>query len=415
MEQALKPKRGFFYGYLIVVASFGIWAFGWGSYTTWSVFFKPLLDDFGWSRAATMGANSFGAIIMGVFAIVAGRMTDRFGPRKVVLILGTILSIGYFLMSQVNNLWELYLFQGILIGIGQGAVFSPAMASIARWFQKRRAFMTSLVTAGQGLGSMAMAPLAAEGIIRYGWRDTYIILSVVVFISMIACALLLRRDPAEMGLLPYGAEPGVKGASAAKKMQSGGFTLRDALHTWQFWILFFIIFIIGFGRSPMSHLPAHMTDLGFSLTAAAAVTSIQSAVMFFGRFFGGALDDRIGSRKSLMFNFALMAASVVFLIFSDQLWMFYVFSAVFGLSNGALACVRITAVPQIFGLASVGAIMGVTELSMAASGGFGTYFVGWLFDASQSYFSAFIISIVCLLAGIVLSWRLKPIKKGDKL
>ena len=122
-----KPK--FFYGYTVVGASFFIVGITYGAMYTFSVFFKPLLDDFGWTRAMTSGAFSLFMVFHGLLYIVTGRLSDRFGPRVVMTVCGFFLGLGYLLMSQISAIWHLYLFYGVIVSIGVSGAFVPLISS----------------------------------------------------------------------------------------------------------------------------------------------------------------------------------------------------------------------------------------------------------------------------------------------
>lgn len=206
MSQTTRSR--FFYGYVVVSASFIIWAIAFGAVVTFGLFFKPLLEEFGWTRAMTSGAISLTMILSGFIGIIMGRLTDRFGPKVVVVAFGSFMGLSHLLMSQITNLWQFYLVYGVLISIGISAVNVPILATVARWFVKRRGLMTGIVLSGLCLGQMIMAPVTGELIMNFGWRHSYIILGSIVLVLIIAAGLFLKRDPAEIGQLPYGADEG---------------------------------------------------------------------------------------------------------------------------------------------------------------------------------------------------------------
>ena len=199
-----KPKL--FYGYIIVAAAFLITLIMCGTLFTFGVFFKPILTEFGWTRAMTSGAFSLCILLFGLLGIGTGRLTDRFGPRVVMSGCGFFLGLGYLLMSQVSAIWQLYLFYGVMVGIGVSGSFVPLVSTVARWFAERRGMMTGIAVSGIGIGTMIM-PLVANWLISsYGWRTSYIVVGITVLVLIILVAQFLRRDPGQMGQLPYGAD-----------------------------------------------------------------------------------------------------------------------------------------------------------------------------------------------------------------
>jgi MFS family permease len=186
------------------MVAFFIMVMSWAVYNSFGVFFNPLLDEFSWTSAMTSGAFSLSMIIYGVLGIAVGALNDRFGPRIVVTFCGFLLGIGYLLMSQVNTLWQLYLFLGVIVGIGMSGVWVPQLSTVARWFVKRRTLMTGIVIAGAGIGQLIGPPVITRLISIYDWRLTFIILGGVVLVAMVLAAQFLKRDPVHMGQRPYG-------------------------------------------------------------------------------------------------------------------------------------------------------------------------------------------------------------------
>ena len=174
-----------FYGYIVVAVAFLILVVTFGPHSAYGLFFNPLLAEFGWTRAMTSGAFSLSMFMYGILSIVAGGLNDRFGPRLMVSLCGMLIGLGFILMSQVNSLWQLYLFFGVLTGIGMSAVWVPQMSSIARWFVKRRSLMTGIVIAGAGISQLIAPPIISRLIATYDWRLSYVILGGVILVFMV--------------------------------------------------------------------------------------------------------------------------------------------------------------------------------------------------------------------------------------
>ena len=263
LGKVAKPR--FFYGYVVAAAGFGIWLIGWGAYTpTFSVFFKPVLTEFDWTRADIALGYSLSMIVYAILSIVMGQLTDRLGPRIVVTIFGSFLGICYLLLSRVSVVWQFQINYALLGAIGISAFAVPVMATIARWFVKRRGLMTGITQAGAGIGGLIFAPLAAWLILTYGWRSSYIILGVIILVGIIISGLFLRRDPTEMGQSPDGASelvvPGVK--RQRPSLQAAGLSLREAVRTSQFWMIAGLYFSFGFFRTTLLvHMAGHVQDL----------------------------------------------------------------------------------------------------------------------------------------------------------
>ena len=255
-----KKARGFFYGYFVVIVAFFVMLVGYGLYTIFGVFFDPLINEFGWTRAATSGAFSLSMILSGVLGVVMGGLNDRFGPRIVLTVCACFLGTGFLLMSQVGSVWQLYLFYGVIIGIGVSGIWVPLLSSVARWFVKRRSLMTGIVIAGSGIGGLVEPPLVGRLISNYDWRMSYVILGVVILVVVVTASQFMRRDPSRMGHLPYGED---KREEPSLELGAKGFSLREAVPTQQFWLVLSIFFCFGFALfAYMVHIIPHAINLG---------------------------------------------------------------------------------------------------------------------------------------------------------
>jgi len=399
-----KPKL--FYGYIIVAAAFLIMVAMWGAYYSFGVFFKPLLSEFGWTRAMTSGAFSLCIFLFGLLGIGMGRLTDRFGPRVVISGCGFFLGLGYLLMSQVSALWQLYLFYGVIIAIGLSGSFVPLVSTVARWFVERRGVMTGIAVSGIGAGTMIM-PLVANWLISsYGWRTSYIVVGITVLVLIISTAQFLRRDPGQIGQLPYGADE-VK----VESLNSGtrGFSFQEAIHTRQFWMLG--VALLCFGASLqviMVHIVSYAIDLGVSAASAAVILAIIGGLSTGGRVIMGSAGDRIGNKLALIISFILMSAALFWLLAARELWRLYLFAVIFGFGYGGIAALVSLIVAELFGLSSLGIILGVVAFSITIGEASGPVVAGHIFDITDSYNLAFLACAAMSIIGIILSALLRP-------
>ena len=194
-----RPPKPSSYAYLITAICFSIQALGVGTYISFGVFFNPLMEEFGWSRAAISGASSTAFFCMGIFGVVIGRLNDLFGPRRLMSAAALMLGLGCVLTGRLVTLWELYLYFGIVFGIGLSAVDVIALTTIARWFAHRRGFMTGIVKVGTGAGQFAMPLIASSLILICGWRWTIAVIGAVVALILVFMAQFMRRDPGALG------------------------------------------------------------------------------------------------------------------------------------------------------------------------------------------------------------------------
>ncbi|MDH5695803.1 MAG: MFS transporter [Dehalococcoidia bacterium] len=406
-----KPR--FFYGYVVVLVAFFIMVLMFGTFYTFGVFFKPLSAEFGWARATTSGAFSLAMFLSGLLAIVMGRLTDRFGSRIVMTICGFLLGLGYLLMSQVSAIWQLYLFYGVVIGMGMGGCFVPMLSTVARWFVNRRGMMTGFVVAGIGTGTIIIPLVASWLISSYGWRVSYIWIGAIALVFIIVAAQFLRHDPRQIGQLPYG-ENEVKEESL--NLPAGGFSLRQATGTRQLWMLFTTLFCFGFCLGTiMVHVAPHATELGISATMAASILAVIGGLSIVGRIVMGSVADRIGNKPPLIINFVMVSGVLFWLVVAKELWMLYLFAAIFGFAYGGVVVLESPLIAELFGLSSHGVILGIVAFGYTVGGAVGPILAGRIFDIIGSYQVAFLICAVLGILGIILASLLKPsVSKGGE-
>jgi len=392
------------YGYVIVSSAFLLMTVMWMGFYSFGIFFKPVLKEFGWTRAVTAGAFSLCSFIQGLLAIAMGALTDRFGPRLVMTLCGLLLGAGYLLMSQLNALWQLYLFFSIVIGIGMGGSFAPMMTLTARWFVRRRGMMTGIVASGTGLGSVIGPLLAGLLISRYGWRASFATLGVTIFVVMVLAALPLRRAPGHI----TGGSAGNGTGEQVPGIQQEGIDFHDAIRSRQFWTLFGVIFCLGFSIfSVMVHMAPHVTDLGFSQATAANVIAAIGIACIAGRILFGKVLDKIGSRNGFILGFAIMAFSLFLVAFSGTLPLLLLFAVLFGFAFGACVTCESPLVADLFGLRCHGLLLGIVSCGFTIGGGMGPFMAGYIFDLLQKYQLAFLLCGTLSAVALLLTRALK--------
>lgn len=405
-----KPR--FFYGYVVAGAGFGIQTIAWGIFQTFGLFFKPLLAEFSWSRATISGAHSLSLFVHGLASIIVGGLNDRFGPKIVMATCGFLFGLGYLLMSQVNTIWQLYLFYGVIVGIGVSAVDVVLLSTIARWFVKKRGTMSGIVKVGTGLGILIM-PLVASGLISaYGWRTSYIILGTLALVSIISLSQLLQRDPSKMRQLPDGEEQATTGSL---DLTEQGLSFREVIHTRQFWVVCAAyLMIIFYGVTILVHIVPHAMDIGISATNAAGIISTIGGVSMAGRLVMGHAGDRIGNKRAIIICFLISVPALAWLQLAKELWMLYLFGAVYGFSHGGFFALMSPTVAWLFGTRSQGVILGVVIFSGTVGGAIGPILTGHIFDITGSYQLGFLILVVASIIGLILTTLLRPISEGGE-
>jgi len=419
VDQAKAPR--FFYGWVVVTAAFCVALVAYGVQYSFGIFIDPLTEDFGWSVALVSGAASLFMFSRGALAILTGRFTDRYGPRIIVAIGGLFLGLGLILTSQISAAWQLYLFYGLMGGFGLSVAFAPLVATVSRWFVSKRGLAIGIVTAGIGMGTAVMSPLADYLVATYEWRLSYIIIGLLALIIIIPGALLLRRSPEEKGLLPLGKAEAIAGdeenSNIAKKedsltSESAGFSLKDAARTRAFWLLLaIIIFWSTCLQMTMMHIYRHATVLGIPGGVAASFMSVIGISSIIGRLVMGAVSDKLGGKRTLFICLVLQALAMFWLLRATDIWMLYLFAAVFGFAYGGCVPMLPVIAGEIFGLKSIGEIIGVQMLGVAIGGAIGPLLGGYVFDVTASYYFAFTVSGMCTIIALILLAFIRAPKK----
>lgn len=405
----------FYHGYYVVGAAFFIMAVSWGLYIVFGIFFNSLLDEFDWTHAVTSGAYSLSSIVSGTLGILMGALTDKFGPRLVVTFSGVFLGLGYLLMSQVNSLWQFYLFYGIIIGIGMSGLWVPLLSTVARWFTRTRSLMTGVTISGLTVGQIIAPPVVSRLIDKYQWRDSYIIIGVFSLVIVVLAAQLLRRNPED------GEATTIDSHGPPRQTTpdiSRDYSLREAVHTAQFWLTTVAFFCFGFIAYGLTvHMVPHITRLGISEITAASVQSVNGGIGIFGNFvLGGLVGDRIGNRRAFIIGLVLTIAALAWLVPAKELWMLYIFAVLLGLGLGGMGTSESPLAARLFGLTSHGLIYGVMGLGFTVGGALGPVIIGYIYDVTESYRTAFLVCIALCVLGLILMTVLKPTRKlGSEL
>ena len=396
-----------FYGYIVAIGCLIVSMLMVGTYGSYGIFLKPIASEFGWTRAITSGARSMAHFLYGFFCIITGRLTDKFGPRAVLIGCGLYLGIGYILMSQISSVWQLYVFYGLFIGIGISGADTPVLSTVARWFVKRRGTVTGFVKAGAGIGILTIPFLSQWLISNYGWRDAYVIIAIFCAIGVVSAALFLKRDPAQIGQLPDGA---TKVDTVASNISVHHFSLREVLSTQQFWLLSLVWISFSFCMQiVLVHTAAHATDIGISTTIAATVLSAVGGFSIIGRLSMGAVSDALGKKSTFIIAFSSMASSMVLIQFANEAWIFYLFALLYGVAHGAIFTLISPMTAELFGLGSLGAILGTILFIGTIGGSVSPFLAGYIFDITGSYQLAFLFCLVLSVVAIVLLLFLKPL------
>lgn len=391
-------QGGIFYGWWVLVAGVVINCVILGARYSFGVFFKSLEGEFDLSRAATSGIFSVYMLLCGVIAVTGGWALDKYGPKRVLLVSGVFTGLSLLLSSQATAAWQLLLSYSLLLAIGTGAVYGIQVSTASRWFKKKRGLAVGIASSGGGIGMLVISPLVAYLIDSFDWRMAFFVTGIIAFVLPMSFALLMKKDPGDIGLQADGA-PGsgeiqLKNTSPAQQ----GLTLREAIKTSQFWLIFFIwVFYASVMHIGTTHAVPHAIDLGIPAIQAALILTISGGAMIPATFLFGAVSDRIGRKGVLIVSSLLTTVAMVWLIFAQELWGFYLFGVILGITWGGLATTLSAMTSDIFGLKHIGVIMGFGVGAWAIGAAIGPYAAGFIFDVTQGYTSAFLYGAIIMV------------------
>ncbi len=366
---------------------------------SYGLFFKYFEVEFGWSRTLLSSCMSFAFIVMGVLAFFGGRLSDRYGPRLVLAVAGTLCGMGYVLLSQVTQPWQLFAIFGLFIGVGMATHDVVTLSTIAREFRRRRGIMTGVVKVGTAVGQIAVPPIAAFLIAIYDWRLALMILGIAAVALLLVAALLMKSPPVIAG--------SVKGTDAA------GSHLREARRTRTLWMICAIQFSFFSTVTTIPlHIVVHGMDLGMTPALAAILLSVMGAASVAGRLSVGALVDRIGGKRALVLCFVPLIASLLAFLLISAPWVLFAAVAVYGFAHGGFFTVMSPTVAEYFGLQAHGAIFGFVLFFGTIGGAAGPILAGRIFDLMNSYDPAFATLAALATLGLALVLRLPSSHPG---
>jgi len=326
--------------------------------------------------------------------------------------MGLFTGLSLLLTSQTNASWQLFISYGLLLAIGTGATYTVVMSTTSRWFEKKRGLALGIVGTGGGLGIVVMAPLATYLISNFAWRMSFIVMGLIALFFLVSLSMLLKKDPHEIGALPDGLKPDSGEMGVRDKRddaQPVSFSLSQAFRTRSFWFLGIIWLLWSLClHLVLTHLVPHATDIGISAMKAAVALSLIGGVSIPARLLVGWASDRIGRKVSAVICALLQAGAMVWLLWSQDLWMFYLFAVIFGFGYGGLDPPITALIGDIFGVRNIGIIMGALIIGWALGAAIGPIIGGLIFDVSNSYSMAFLTGALAMLVASLLAALIRP-------
>jgi MFS family permease len=369
------------YRWIIVAAGGVLGCVAIGALFSLPVLLRPIAQDTAWSTTGISSAMTLAFVALALGSIAWGHLSDRFGPRVVVLAGSLLLTTGLALASTATSLAAFQLLFGVIVGVSAAAIFAPMMACVTGWFDTRRSLAVSLVSAGMGMAPMTMSPLAAWLVTTHGWRTSLQFIAALVVAVMVPVALLVRRPPALVNATPSPAATAPSGASSEP-----GLSIGQALRSAPFMILVSTSFLSCATHSgPIFHTVSYAVTCGIPLMAAVSIYSLEGLAGMGGRLVFGLLGDRFGAARVLVL--ALLAQAIVALgyVFVRELSSFYTVAALFGFTYAGVMPLFAVIARENFPLRMMGTVIGSTTMASSLGMALGPGVGGLIYDTFTSY------------------------------
>lgn len=387
------------YRWVIVAAGGLLGCVAIGAMFSLPVFLRPMSQDTGWSVTGISTAMTIGFLALAAASMVWGSLSDRYGPRPVVLTGSIVLAASLALASRAESLTEFQLLFGLLVGAATAAVFAPMMACVTGWFDTQRGLAVSLVSAGMGMAPMTMAPLAAWLVTGHDWRTAMQIIAGLAAVLMIPAALLVRRPPA----LEAGAETG-----AVDEPQSG-MSVGQAVRSPQFITLMLANFFCCATHSgPIFHTVSYAVTCGIPMLAAVSIYSVEGLAGLFGRLGFGLAGDRFGAQRVLVIGLLTQAFGVLAYAFVDQLGGFYAVAVLVGFIYAGTMPLYAVIIRENFPLKMMGTIIGGTAMAGSLGMSTGPLLGGLIYDRFGTYAPMYVGSWVMGLGAMLILLTFRP-------
>ena len=418
-----KPR--YFYGWNIVGASFLAHISYAEHYSSMlGFFFKPLQNEFGWSRSAIAAVQSIARVVEALVAPIVGPLIDRYGPRVLMPIGAIVVGLAMLGVTQINAIWQFYLLRGIVVAIG--FTFMGAMVTdvaINNWFIQKRGRALAIGRIGSNLSNIIFVPVTVFVIAASGWRTMFVIFAVVTWlVVLIPSVILMRRRPEDMGLHPDGIEPGTAEAKSNQEeqeyptnevtsVQEPIWSRREVFKTGSFWLL-----AASFGINSMAFqginisLAPYIQDLGYGETMLATVMTFRAIMAAVALPFMGFLAERAHRVIVRVMPFVIQGIAVFFLLSAGQSVFLWLAVALYGLGISGVMVIQEVLWANYFGRLSLGMVRSLAFLVAFGFGASGPVAMNAVFDILGSYRPAFIVIIGIFIMSAFIMGVVRPPK-----
>jgi MFS family permease len=395
------------YRWVIVAVGALMTCVGIGAMFSLAVYLQPMSAETGWSRTGISSAMTLDFLVMGAAGFAWGAVSDRFGPRLVVLTGAVLLGLGLVLASRTTSLTQFQLTYGLMVGLAAGAFFAPMIAAATAWFVDNRSLAVSLVSAGMGVAPMTISPFARWLISTYDWRTAMMTIGIVAWALLVPAALLVRRAP-----------PAATGAAAgpAAVTEEPSLSAAEAFRSPQFIVLASAFFLCCAAHSgPIFHMVSYAIGCGIAPLAAVSIYSVEGLSGLGGRVLLGLLADRFGAKRVLIGGLLVQAFAIASYLVVDRLGEFYALSVIFGTAYGGVMPLYAVLARESFGQRVMGTIFGAMTMASSIGMAFGPWAGGRIFDAFNSYAWLYIGASTVALGAVAVAFVFSARPQAERL
>lgn len=394
-------RKKMFYGWRIVIGGFILNFIGIGiGINTLGIFFKPVIETYGFSRGDFSFYFTIAALAMMFAAPLVGRLIEKFDVRLVMGASTFILAASFAAYSQCKTLTQFYVMAAV-VGIGHaGSHILPVSTLINNWFREKRGLAMGIVYTATGLGGLIFNPLGNWLILSYGWRATIIILgAVIALVATPTAVIVMRKRPEDMGLYPDGAP----GPAAGQAGVLDGYTPGEFIRTSAFWFLAIMIFLFNTLNSGVQqHLIPYLTDIGHSSTFAANIVALYLGMTVAGKLSLGYISDTKGLTTGLVIFCGILTAGIMILFGTRIVAVAIIWAIIYGIGNAVQTVIPPLMTAACAGIRHFAPIYGIIAVFQTVGTGLGMPLSGYLYDTFGDYNLAFGLCVVMCVAGAIM-------------
>ncbi|HEY7845580.1 MAG TPA: MFS transporter [Bradyrhizobium sp.] len=394
-ETVTQPAR---MAMVVLSLCFALAVLGRGLSESFTVFLKPISQNFGWDRAEVVSVYSLTWLASGLMAPLVGRVFDRSGPRAVYSLGVLLLGVAFLIAAYAQHLWQFQLSIGLCVGFGAALIGNvPNSILLGRWFGPRLPTAMAVVYSAMGGGVLVLLPTSQLLIDHVGWRGAYQLFGVIVLGLLVPLSLLPWRRFAD------GAPHVMR--KADDDLRDEGWTLLNAMRHHAFWALFSTFFFTAVGMYAISaQIVAYLIDAGFPPLQAATAWGFSGVVLLFGMLGVTSLDGLIGRRPSVLISYAISIVGI-FLLWLIQYypnyWLLTAFVLTFGSMIGSRGPLISATAIKFFRGKRVGTILGTISIGSGLGSALGSWTGGLLHDFTHSYSQLIVFSLINVILGML--------------